>query len=348
MKSLVYHLRDDMIRGYQKLLSNPEINTYPKDAVLGLKNALKHIKDPTIDLIDLIRKAHKFADIRAEHISKDPERFGLNDDTARVFGRNIVQFYALLKGIYGVNGDFLKKYYYFVPDFAENLKKVKIPNLDKLTLNDVFHGRETYFELIFKEHIVTITIFKNNKSEICNFIVTYYMCNRHEAPIPAFINAYKTQVNTINSNVIKEKSIGSCLFKEAWEKCATLSFYEAEQGDWIGETEGGKGAEIMKGVWDTNFIASCLLYIKSGDPDIRHMKGENPQKYKLNAKDSFFEKRKKQEGVKDAIFNDYEIVGWNYKKKYNVAGHWRYQACGPKWSQHKLIFIESFEKGNKK
>jgi hypothetical protein len=321
-----------MIRGYQKLLSDPGINTHPKDTVLGLKNALKHIKDPTIDLIDLIRKAHIFADIRKEHISKDPEAFGLDDDMARIFGRNIVQFYALLKGIYGVNGDFLKKYYYFVPDFAENLKKVKIPNLDKLTLNDVFHGRETYFELIFKEHIVTITIFKNDKSEICNFIVTYYMCNRHEAPVPGFINAYKTQVNTINLNVVKEKNIGSCLFKEAWGKCATPSGLEQED---------------MKGVWDTNFIASCLLYIQSGDPDIRHMKGENSQKYKINSKDSFFEKRKKQEGVKDAIFNDYELVGWNYKKKYNVAGHWRYQACGPKWSQHKLIFIESFEKGTK-
>ena len=133
------------------------------------------------------------------------------------------------------------------------------------------------------------------------------------APLPSYYGSYDRD----------DKDIGDDLFKDAWEKCARA------------------------GVAESNFLASCLLYIQSGDPDIRHMKGENPKKYKINAKDSFFEKRQKQVLSQDAIFNDYELVGWNYKKQYNVAGHWRYQACGPKWSQHKLIFIESFKKGKK-
>ena len=26
-------------------------------------------------------------------------------------------------------------------------------------------------------------------------------------------------------------------------------------------------------------------------------------------------------------------------------GHWRYQACGPRWSEHKMILIEPTEVG---
>ena len=238
---------------------------------------------------------------------------------------------------------FPKKYYYFVPDFAENLKRVKIPNFDKLTLNDVFPDNVTnYFEIIFKDEVLSFIVNRNEKGEIDGFMCLYYPIwtnlqrKNISAPLPTYFGTYDRN----------NKDIGDDLFKDAWEECSNTKEVSSEEFREADLMPGG--AKILgTGATHTGFVASCLLYLQSGDPDIRHMKGENPRKYKINSKDSFFEKRQKQVLSQDAVFNDYELVGWNYKKQYNVAGHWRYQACGPKWSQHKLIFIESFKKGKK-
>jgi len=319
VKSLVYNLREDLIacfKNMEEVFQKP--GSVNKHLIPEVKKDLKRLKDPTISPVAIIETAKR---LTLSAISQFPEEFKSTDE------RTSKYFYETLLAVYG-NGfpcPYPKKYYYFVPDFAENLRKVKIPNLEKLTLNDVFtNDRSIYFEIIFKDEILSFLVHHNDQGKIDGFMTLYFPVLTSQqrktmsAPVPSHYGSYDRD----------DKDIGDDLFKDAWEKCAN---------------------EIFKVTGDgISFVASCLLYIQSGDPDIRHMKGENPQKYKLNAKDSFFEKRKKQEGVKDAIFNDYEIVGWNYKKKYNVAGHWRYQAYGPKWSQHKLIFIESFEKGNKK
>jgi len=314
VKSLVYNLREDLIacfKNMEEVFQKP--GSVNKHLLPKVKKDLKRLKDPTISPVEIISTAKT---LTLSAISQFPEEFKSTDERmSKYFYETLLMTYDAEQFLYP------KKYYYFVPDFAENLKKVKIPNIDKLTLNDVFtNDRSIYFEIIFKDEILSFLVHHNDQGKIDGFMTLYFPVltsqqrNDITAPLPSYYGSYDRD----------DKDIGDDLFKVAWEKCANIT---------------GEGI---------SFVASCLLYIQSGDPDIRHMKGENPLKYKINSKDSFFEKRKKQEGVKDAIFNDYEIVGWNYKKKYNVAGHWRYQACGPKWSQHKLIFIESFEKGTKK
>ena len=320
MKSLVYHLKDNLIENIEYLEKN---GRYHKDIFHRLKKRLKNNLATPLEIVEeakiIVRKQLE------DNQDLSPKEKKIHEFQLNVFygmlclsySDNDGEDYQLGRPWHGYESSgYLRKYYAFVPDFADNLKKVTIPKINKITMEEVFHDKQDYIELIFKETIISIMVFRNKKNEISNMVCTEFRLFE-QTICPTHSNLAYT-----GGEKPLDDSIGDRPFKEIWERC--------------------------KKVNDTNFIASCLLYINSGDPDIRHMKGENPQKYKINSKDSFFEKRKKQEGVKDAIFNDYEIVGWNYKKKYNVAGHWRYQACGPKWSQHKLIFIESFEKGTKK
>jgi len=322
VKSLVYNLREDLIacfKNMEEVFQKP--GSVNKHLLPEVKKDLKRLKDPTISPVAIIETAKR---LTLSAISQFPEEFKSTDErTSKYFYETLLMTYVNDFGF-----KYPKKYYYFVPDFAENLRKVKIPNLEKLTLNDVFpNDGSIYFEIIFKDEILSFLVHHNDKGQIDGFMTLYFPVltsqqrNDITAPLPSHYGSYDRD----------DKDIGDDLFKDAWEKDEMTWGYVSKKSNPDG----------------ISFVASCLLYIQSGDPDIRHMKGENSQKYKINSKDSFFEKRKKQEGVKDAIFNDYELVGWNYKKKYNVAGHWRYQAYGPKWSQHKLIFIESFEKGTK-
>jgi len=323
---LVYQLREDVIASFNNLVEVFSKNNNP--LLPHVKKELKQIKDPTISPSEIIAIAYRLTRSATSQFTDLVREDGVNIKEKYI---NVVEnFYQTLTMVYNSklsspeDFDIEKKYYYFVPDFAKNLKKVKVPNLDKLTLNNVFPGKETiYFELLLKEDIVSIIVNRNEKGLIDGFICLIYPLNivrrgidDIKAPFPTYYGHF---------GEAPDIDQGDTLFKKAWEECVVNA----------------------DGNVDTTFIASCLLYLQSGDPDIRHMKGENPKKYKINSRDSFFEKRQKQVLSQDAVFNDYELVGWNYKKQYNVAGHWRYQACGPKWSQHKLIFIESFKKGKK-
>jgi hypothetical protein len=326
MKSLVYQLREDVIASFNNLVEVFSKNNNP--LLPHAKKELKKIKDPTISPVEIIDMAES---LTSSAVEMAPKVFlDGSKEMMELFYRALSMTY---KNEWGYV--FPKKYYYFVPDFAKSLQKVKIPNFDKLTLNEVFPDIETnekggscfYFEIIFKDEVLSFIVHRNDKKQIDGFMCLYYPIWTHfkrseiTAPLPTYFGEYDRN----------DKDIGNDLFKDAWEKCSNTK-------------EVSTTPELSTG---TSFVASCLLYLQSGDPDIRHMKGENPRKYKINSRDSFFEKRQKQVLSQDAVFNDYELVGWNYKKQYNVAGHWRYQACGPKWSQHKLIFIESFKKGKK-
>ena len=332
-----------MFKGFEKKLQDPTTPDITPENRAKLKETIKKLKDPTTSIDWIIQTAYKLSFGRLKEVESTLVSAIGRDGFNRIL-KLITHFYSLLERTHRKEAKILRKNYYFVPDFAENLKKVKIPNFDKLTVDDVFHNRGTYLELIFDDKIITIVLSRNDKYEISNITVIYYKLwlpslNRvHDVrttPLPSYINSYQRQQVFLGQRSGEAESIGSKLFKEVWEKVIlkqnNLDPYDIN-------------AEYLE---TPNFLASCLLYLQSGDPDIRHMKGENPRKYKINSKDSFFEKRQKQVLSQDAVFNDYELVGWNYKKQYNVAGHWRYQACGPKWSQHKLIFIESFKKGKK-
>lgn len=345
MKSLIYQLRDDLIRSFKttiSLFSHPESEN--KHLIPSIKRELKRIKDPTIPPAEIINRAH---DLTASRVSafeeiRSPDGINITEKYKMI----VDDFYKTLKMVHipELPEGFLdKKYYYFVPDFADNLKKVKAPNFDKLTLNDVFPNikTHTYLEIILKDEIISIVVsVDGEKRFISGLICLVYPRNitteidEFCTPLPTYYGHYGEWTDRGWDEDAGDE--GGTLFKDAWTKAMPNKnfFYNSR-------------IETREEKINTQFIASCLLYLQSGDPDIRHMKGENPRKYKINSKDSFFEKRQKQVLSQDAVFNDYELVGWNYKKQYNVAGHWRYQACGPKWSQHKLIFIESFKKGKK-
>jgi hypothetical protein len=89
-----------------------------------------------------------------------------------------------------------------------------------------------------------------------------------------------------------------------------------------------------------HFVVKCYLYIKSGDPDLRHQKApiipltKKPKKLKRFYMDH-----------KDIPFIDVTLVGFNHlkeaiytKDQTMVRGHYVWQRCGVGLSQIKLIW----------
>ena len=88
------------------------------------------------------------------------------------------------------------------------------------------------------------------------------------------------------------------------------------------------------------YITNIVLYLNSGDPDLRELKKPNIPKLTKNIKK--FEKKNKHKPLLDVI-----EVGYNYMKGINysvsgtvVRGHFRWQPCGSNREQVKLIWIE--------
>jgi len=84
------------------------------------------------------------------------------------------------------------------------------------------------------------------------------------------------------------------------------------------------------------FLAKIILYIDSGNPDLRFLKKPNQSKYK---------QRKKND---DTTISDCYLVGYNWKKDilYNqdsteVKAHLRWQPCGKGRSQVKLVIVRA-------
>jgi len=97
-------------------------------------------------------------------------------------------------------------------------------------------------------------------------------------------------------------------------------------------TESGEG--IIK------YITNIILYLNSGDPDLRELKKPNIPKITKNIKK--FQKKNKHKPLLDII-----EVGFNYMKGINyrvssteVRGHFRWQPCGSERSQVKLIWVK--------
>lgn len=88
------------------------------------------------------------------------------------------------------------------------------------------------------------------------------------------------------------------------------------------------------------YITNIVLYLNSGDPDLRELKKPNIPKLTKNIKK--FEKKNKHKPLLDVI-----EVGYNYMKGINysvsgtvVRGHFRWQPYGSNREQVKLIWIE--------
>ena len=95
-------------------------------------------------------------------------------------------------------------------------------------------------------------------------------------------------------------------------------------------------------------VYKCLAYINSGKPDLREYKPKpkgkpGSSKYKIYAR---------RNSMDDAM-----LVGYNWKKEYNITfkksvwevqGHFRWQPCGTKKQDRKLIWIDEYLKGEKR
>lgn len=90
-----------------------------------------------------------------------------------------------------------------------------------------------------------------------------------------------------------------------------------------------------------NFILKCLLYIQSGEPDLRHLKSRkhtmNDRKWKQ------FSTANKNESALD-----WTLVGYDFKKPKTysvdqtiVVGHYRWQPYGTGLEKVKLVWIHS-------
>ncbi len=92
------------------------------------------------------------------------------------------------------------------------------------------------------------------------------------------------------------------------------------------------------GLENFKYIMNCILYITSGKPDIRDVRGHSFKGIDFSGKKG----KRKFRKYKDVAFSDHIAVGWNFKKEGNRKGHWKWQAYGPKWGLHRLRFIESY------
>ena len=94
--------------------------------------------------------------------------------------------------------------------------------------------------------------------------------------------------------------------------------------------------------WDLNFIFYCIMYVNSGDPDIRHMKGSSSKGIDFSGK----KRTQKLRKYKDTNFISYTSVGWDFKKGWYVSGYWRNQPYGVGRSLRRPQYIPGFPKGD--
>jgi hypothetical protein len=95
------------------------------------------------------------------------------------------------------------------------------------------------------------------------------------------------------------------------------------------------------------YIFNIILYIYSGEPDLRLLKGKVSKKKPKDLK-------KWHRKHRDMSQVDVTLVGFNFKKpkQYTVdgtivTGHWRWQPYGPERQLVKLIWIDSHERSFK-
>lgn len=90
-----------------------------------------------------------------------------------------------------------------------------------------------------------------------------------------------------------------------------------------------------------SYVLKCMVYINSGDPDLRNYRAPNPPATNNPKKQRRWAKEHQNQSLIDMV-----LVGYNFKKpvtysvdETTVTGHFRWQPCGPRLEQVKLIWI---------
>lgn len=92
-------------------------------------------------------------------------------------------------------------------------------------------------------------------------------------------------------------------------------------------------------------LVNLMLYINSGNPDLRHMKGHSSKGVDFTNPSKRKGKLKK---YMETSFHDSILVGFSFKKETFVNGFFRWQPHGPQNSLRRLQWIDGFPRGKEK
>jgi hypothetical protein len=230
-----------------------------------------------------------------------------------------------------------KKNYRISKEFGEALSKTKldisckyIPKLNKC-YNIQFHN-DVLLKSLFGEEDIT---YKNCYVSIEDCSTDYDKLKGYHKRIMVILPVY------LNGNEFYSTyDFVNLVFKDDDQKVTEALVYSAANLKGRGITKEGEG--IIK------YITNLILYINSGDPDIRELKKPKIPKETKNPKK--FQKKNRHRPLLDII-----EVGFSYMKgityqvsSTDVRGHFRWQPCGEERSQVKLIWVKehtrSFDK----
>ena len=204
--------------------------------------------------------------------------------------------------------------------------------------NYINHGKKNYVfsnPLIDTLRTVPIDISYNHLPEEIYGYIDRPKINIGEFPILGVFFSIKSRFN-------KKLLFVSFFVQDILDQSGNFDpghfFCQWEEGDKLSDFDSAGNNEVSR------TIINMIVYLSSNHPDFTFEKNEVPTK---SGKKKYF---KEHFTPKDWIF-----VGKNFHTKhlkrgplkcgeFEVRGHYRWQACGPRRSQHELIWINPFTK----
>lgn len=126
----------------------------------------------------------------------------------------------------------------------------------------------------------------------------------------------------------------------------TISFWNESETVQEAVEKSNRSSTIPYSMDFVGFLMKCLIYIDSGDPDLRHARSPRPPETRKVKKVRQWYKDHANESLIDLIH-----VGYSFKKpnvymidKTLVTGHFRWQPWGHKRAKVKLIWIDQHER----
>jgi hypothetical protein len=113
--------------------------------------------------------------------------------------------------------------------------------------------------------------------------------------------------------------------------------------DFLSSVDSNSDPLVKEMVTNFNLIVNAILYINTGQPDVRDQKGHKTKGISFEGKKQGQKIRK----YKDISFHDSVLVGFNFKKEYYVNGYFRWQPYGPKNSLRRFQWIDGCAKNKK-
>jgi len=190
------------------------------------------------------------------------------------------------------------------------------------------------YNIQFHKDIVLTSMFGTDKEAYRNCYVTIEDCKSEydikKGYLKRVMLVFPIYIDGVD--YISTYDYINLVFKDDKQKVSEAILASADQLKDQQLTEEGKG--VIK------YITNVILYLNSGDPDLRELKKPNIPKVTKNI--SKFKKKNKYKSLLDII-----EVGFNYMKGINyrvsatmVRGHFRWQPYGSGMSMVKLIWIE--------